>query len=115
MLKCWSHSAGLNILRHETHRRRFQGLKNRRRFFEMLAASPLLGSFAAVAWQKEEAGSGVTSPRDAINVMDFEEAAHKVLAPAHWGYLVTGVDDDATLKANHEAYMTHRTSSEAVG
>ena len=79
-------------------------LKNRRRFFEMLAASPLVSSFAALAWQKEEAGSRVTSPRDAIDVMDFEEAAHKVLAPAHWGYLVTGVDDDATLKANHEAY-----------
>lgn len=79
-------------------------LKNRRRFFEMLAASPLLGSFAALAWQNEEAGSGVKSPRDAIDVMDFEEAAHKVLSPAHWGYLVTGVDDDTTLKANHEAY-----------
>ena len=46
----------------------------------MLAASPLFGSFAALAWQKEEAGSGVTSPRDAIDVTDFEEAAH-------WGYL----------------------------
>jgi 4-hydroxymandelate oxidase len=79
-------------------------LKNRRRFLEMLAASPLLGSFAALAWQKQKAGSGVTSPRDAIDVMDFEEAAHKVLSPAHWGYLVTGVDDDATLKANHDAY-----------
>ena len=36
--------------------------------------------------------------------MDFEDAARKALPPAHFGYLSTGVDDDLTLKANHEAY-----------
>jgi isopentenyl diphosphate isomerase/L-lactate dehydrogenase-like FMN-dependent dehydrogenase len=36
--------------------------------------------------------------------MEFEEPAHKVLPPAHWGYLTTGVDDDLTLKANREGF-----------
>jgi (S)-2-hydroxy-acid oxidase len=36
--------------------------------------------------------------------MDFEAAARKALPPAHFGYLATGVDDDGTLKANHEGY-----------
>lgn len=32
--------------------------------------------------------------------MDFEPAARRALRPAHWGFLYSGVDDDATLKAN---------------
>jgi isopentenyl diphosphate isomerase/L-lactate dehydrogenase-like FMN-dependent dehydrogenase len=36
--------------------------------------------------------------------MDFQEAARRVLPPAHWGYMATGVDDDLTLKANVEAF-----------
>ena len=36
--------------------------------------------------------------------MEFEAAARKALPPAHFGYMATGVDDDATLQANHEAY-----------
>src|SRR5579883_313356 len=65
----------------------------RRRFLEFLAASPLLAA------QQEPAG-----PQDALNVSDFEELARKALPPAHFGYLQTGVDDDLTLRANHEAY-----------
>ena len=37
--------------------------------------------------------------------MDFEEAARKALPPAHWGYMTSGVDDDATLKANREGFQ----------
>jgi isopentenyl diphosphate isomerase/L-lactate dehydrogenase-like FMN-dependent dehydrogenase len=36
--------------------------------------------------------------------MDFEPAARKVLPPAHFGYLATGVDDDVTLAANREGF-----------
>jgi isopentenyl diphosphate isomerase/L-lactate dehydrogenase-like FMN-dependent dehydrogenase len=36
--------------------------------------------------------------------MEFEEIAHSRLPPAHWGYIATGVDDDATLKANVGAF-----------
>jgi isopentenyl diphosphate isomerase/L-lactate dehydrogenase-like FMN-dependent dehydrogenase len=36
--------------------------------------------------------------------MDFAEPAHQALAPAHWGYLATGVDDNATLEANFAGF-----------
>ena len=63
-------------------------LRNRRQFLAFLAGSPLL----------------LGQQDDALNVMDFEAAARKVLPPAHFGYLATGVDDDATLRANREGY-----------
>lgn len=79
-------------------------LRNRRRFLQFLAGSPLLAAMPALAWQREQAPGGLASPKDALNVMEFEEAARKILPSAHFGYLSTGVDDDLTLKANHEAY-----------
>jgi isopentenyl diphosphate isomerase/L-lactate dehydrogenase-like FMN-dependent dehydrogenase len=52
----------------------------------------------------------IVAPEQALNVMDFEPAARKALAkaPAHFGYLASGVDDDATLRANHEDYQKIR-------
>jgi 4-hydroxymandelate oxidase len=32
--------------------------------------------------------------------MEFEELARKALPPAHFAYLATGVDDDATVRLN---------------
>jgi 4-hydroxymandelate oxidase len=99
--------------------------KTRRSFLRMLAASPLLaaphlfaGSLkpllaspeitqsAFLGWLDafQQSEDVITSPEQAFNVMDFEPAARKALPPAHWGYLATGVDDDATVRANHEAY-----------
>ena len=72
---------------------------SRRRFLQFLAGSPLL----AHAWAQPDA-EVIADPKDALNVLDFEGAAHKALPPAHWGYMATGVDDDATLKANREAF-----------
>src|SRR5437667_8244610 len=72
----------------------------RRRFIKFLAGSPVLASLPKEAWAAAE----LASPQDAINVMDFEEAARRALPPAHWGYMATGVDDDLTLKANMEAF-----------
>jgi isopentenyl diphosphate isomerase/L-lactate dehydrogenase-like FMN-dependent dehydrogenase len=46
----------------------------------------------------------ISSPEEAINVMDFEEPARKALPPAHWGYLTSGVEDDATLRANRDGF-----------
>jgi isopentenyl diphosphate isomerase/L-lactate dehydrogenase-like FMN-dependent dehydrogenase len=46
----------------------------------------------------------ITSPDQALAVMDFEPAARKVIPPAHFGYLATGVDEDATVRANREGY-----------
>jgi 4-hydroxymandelate oxidase len=75
--------------------------QDRRRFLKFLAGSPLLSSVPAAAWQE---ATVLAKPEDALNVMEFEAAARKTLPPAHYGYMATGVDDDYTLKANHEAY-----------
>ena len=69
----------------------------RRRFLRFLAGSPLL----AMAQQKS---GPLADPKDAIDIMDFEAAARQALPPAHFGYLATGVDDDATLQANREGF-----------
>jgi isopentenyl diphosphate isomerase/L-lactate dehydrogenase-like FMN-dependent dehydrogenase len=53
----------------------------------------------------------ISDPSQAINIFDFEAAARKALPPAHWGYLSTGVDDDATLKANREAFSHYQLRS----
>src|SRR5262245_55748492 len=97
----------------------------RRRFLRLLAASPLLAfsgySFTPLMKQLmsgsenatdafavlESFAQGeelVTSPEQAVNVMEFEAIARKKLPPAHFGYLATGVDDDATLRANREGF-----------
>src|SRR5258708_31646508 len=43
-------------------------------------------------------------PGEALNVLDFEEAAHRKVQPGHWTYMASGVDDDATLRANREGF-----------
>ena len=82
-------------------------LRSRRQFLQFVAASPLLTP-AARAWSQQVANSrepGVlASAKDALNVMDFEEAARRALPPAHWGYMASGVDDNLTLKANMDAF-----------
>ncbi len=74
----------------------------RRRFLGFLAASPLL------SLDRREAEAVIAEPAQAINVFDFEAAARKVIAPAHFGYLATGVEDDRTVRENHEAYSRIR-------
>jgi 4-hydroxymandelate oxidase len=41
-------------------------------------------------------------------VFDFEAAARKVVPPAHWGYLMTGVDGEETLKANRDGFSRYQ-------
>jgi len=100
-------------------------LTARRRLLRYLAASPVaaematLGSAAALLSlptalfaqsydvlraQTRKVGDIIEAPEDALNVMDFEPAARKALPPAHFGYLATGVDGDATLRANQEDF-----------
>lgn len=79
-------------------------LSSRREFFKFLAASPLC---VAAGWSQSNApqqDSLLAKPDDALSVMDFEEGARRALPPAHRGYMVTGVDDDLTLRANSEGY-----------
>jgi 4-hydroxymandelate oxidase len=93
---------------------------SRRRFLKFLAASPVFRSLHLPAGWTQGVLSGrtdlgalqeavadeptIASAEDAINIMDFEAVARKKLPPAHFGYLATGVDDDATIRANREGY-----------
>jgi 4-hydroxymandelate oxidase len=100
-------------------------IKTRRKFLQMLSASPLLaspglhgGSFSHLlaagevtekkflGWldSLQQSDEVISSPDQAFDVMDFEPAARKALPPAHFGYLATGVDDDGTVRANLEGY-----------
>lgn len=89
----------------------------RRRFLRFLSHSPLV-ALAGFPWavlaQRLTTGRDATSrlgpddviasPEQALNVMDFEAVARQRLPPAHFAYLATGVDDDATLRANREGF-----------
>jgi isopentenyl diphosphate isomerase/L-lactate dehydrogenase-like FMN-dependent dehydrogenase len=85
----------------------------RREFLKFLAASPYVAALGGVATFLErgllaqgaqEASDVIAEPARAITVFDFEEAAHRKVPPGHWAYMVSGVDDDATLRANREAF-----------
>ena len=91
---------------------------SRRRFLKFLAGSPLLawsgaGALAHEApsrlpdpmmWAPRDLGELIKSPRDAINVFDFEPVAYKNVPPAHFGYMASGIDDEVTLRENREAF-----------
>jgi 4-hydroxymandelate oxidase len=100
-------------------------LNTRRKFLRMLSASPLLAAPGLLAgpfsrllsahevteknflrWLDElqQSDEVISSPDQALEVMDFEAAARKALPPAHFGYLATGVDGDGTVRANREGY-----------
>jgi hypothetical protein len=93
---------------------------SRRRLLRFLAASPLvlagtpLSRLLAQTVQKSR-GTQTTRPdvrvdalitkvEEALDVFDFEAVAKQILPPAHFGFLATGTDDDATVHANREAF-----------
>ncbi|MCA1676542.1 MAG: alpha-hydroxy-acid oxidizing protein, partial [Actinobacteria bacterium] len=80
----------------------------RRQLLQFLAASPFLSPLAAVASGLQASTSPledlITSPEQALNVFDFEAVARQRLPPAHFGYMATGVDDDATVRANRDGF-----------
>jgi 4-hydroxymandelate oxidase len=51
-----------------------------------------------------KARAPITSPDQALSLMDFEALARDALPPAHFGYIATGADDDRTVVRNHEAF-----------
>jgi len=80
---------------------------NRRQFFQFLAASAVLTpSVRALAQQAAISNDPavIRSAKEALQVMDFEPAARRALPPAHWGYMASGSEDDATLRANIAAF-----------
>src|SRR3954471_346530 len=92
---------------------------HRRRFMQFLAASPLVASVPAAAQvlmpksrQSDpamgaplEADKLIKSPKDAINVFDFEPVARQNVPPSHFGYMASGIDDEVTLRANREDFL----------
>ncbi|MEY2853399.1 MAG: L-lactate dehydrogenase [Pseudomonadota bacterium] len=83
------------------------GLRNRRELLQWLAASPALALSARIAQAAGALPSAAAAPpvaADMLDVFDMEAAAKKLVPPAHWGYLQSGVDGDVTLRANQAGY-----------
>jgi isopentenyl diphosphate isomerase/L-lactate dehydrogenase-like FMN-dependent dehydrogenase len=92
---------------------------SRRKFLQFLAASPFfaasdLAAFANEApsrlpdpmvWAPHNLDKLIASPKDAINVFDFEPVARKNIPPAHFGYMASGIDDEVTLRENRAAFQ----------
>ena len=87
----------------------------RREFLKFLAASPYVAALGGVSAFLERSGLAfaqngrpvadiIASPAEALNVFDFEEPAHRKVNPGHWAYMASGVDDDATLRANRDGF-----------
>jgi len=95
---------------------------SRRHFLTFLAGSPLLaaaGLDESVFTRMLHASDGprtrlddsalqlaqqIRTAGDALNVFDFEPVAKQNIPVAHWGYLATGTDDDATIQANRDGF-----------
>ncbi len=95
-------------------------LASRRKFLQFLAASPLLAGSDLAAWAASETPNLlpdpmlwghrgldrlIKSPKEAINVFDFEPVMFKNVPPAHFGYMASGIDDEMTLRANREGFQ----------
>ncbi len=99
--------------------------ESRRALLKYLAASPLLASAASLGCEgaereddapaasdrrgtlgepDQELGELVANADQALDVFDLRVTAQQALPPAHYGYIATGVDGDATLRANRAAF-----------
>jgi isopentenyl diphosphate isomerase/L-lactate dehydrogenase-like FMN-dependent dehydrogenase len=98
----------------------FDQTTSRRLFLKFLAGSPLFASTALSAfanevphelppdpmvWMPRDMDSLIKSPKEALDVFDFEPVMHKNVPPAHFGYMASGVDDDVTLRANRAGFQ----------
>jgi 4-hydroxymandelate oxidase len=92
---------------------------SRRHFLRFLAGSPLFAGGAASAlagespsklpdpmlWAPQNLEELIKTPKEAINVFDFEPVCRKNVPPAHFGYMASGIDDEVTLRANREGFL----------
>src|SRR3954463_3949688 len=92
---------------------------SRRLFLKFLAASPLLAAsdlaaFASEApsrlpdpmvWAPRSLDKLISTPKEALNVFDFEPVMAQNVPPAHFGYMAAGIDDETTLRANREGFQ----------
>ncbi|HMA02201.1 MAG: alpha-hydroxy acid oxidase [Gemmatimonas sp.] len=100
-------------------------MTHRREFLRYLTGSPLLAAVGlnphflrdlasssprraaaalSLAQQQLQAASLIHSPAEALDVFDFEPVAKKNIPVAHWAYLASGTDDDATILVNREGF-----------
>src|ERR1035438_2248200 len=93
--------------------------QSRRKFLQFMAASPLFapGALAGevpvvpskasdpVLWAPLQTDKLIKSPKEAINVFDFEAPCRVNVPPAHFGYMASGIDDEVTLRANREGFL----------
>src|SRR5437660_6909523 len=93
--------------------------ENRRRFLQFLAGSPLAVAAGTgwaqllpksrvsdpAMWAPLEPDKLITTPKEAINVFDFEPVARQNVPPAHFGYMASGIDDEVTLRTNREDFL----------
>jgi isopentenyl diphosphate isomerase/L-lactate dehydrogenase-like FMN-dependent dehydrogenase len=85
----------------------------RREFLKFVAASPYVAALGGVAaflrqgafaQNAQEVSDVINEPAQALNIFDLEEAARRKVQPGHWAYMMSGVDDDGTLRANREGF-----------
>lgn len=81
-------------------------MSDRRAFLKFVASSPLLAAAPTFATMLQQ--GSIEQAADALDVFDFEAAAQKVVPPAHWGYLMTGVDGEDTLRANRDGFKRYQ-------
>ncbi len=102
----------------------FSTAANRRRFLKYLAGSGAValsghGELAnaleapnrlpdPMVWAPRDLDHLITTPKEAINVFDFEPVMHKNVPPAHFGYMASGIDDEVSLRANREGFLKYQ-------
>ena len=74
-------------------------MNHRRAFLRFLAGSPFLTGLSA------EEPPAISDLKEALSVLDFEEAARRKVSQGHWTYMASGVDNDVTLRANREGFQ----------
>lgn len=95
---------------------------SRRHFLTFLAGSPLLAAagldesvFTRLLHATDkprtrlddtalQLAQQIRTAGEALDVFDFEPVAKQNIPVAHWGYLATGTDDDATIQANRQGF-----------
>jgi len=58
-----------------------------------------------MVWAPRSLDKLISSPKEAINVFDFEPVMQKNVPPAHFGYMASGIDDEVTLRANRDGFL----------
>jgi isopentenyl diphosphate isomerase/L-lactate dehydrogenase-like FMN-dependent dehydrogenase len=78
-------------------------MANRRALLRFLASSPLIAAAGGIPLALADEAL-LASAAEALDVFEFETMARKLVPPAHWGYLASGVDGETTLRANSSDY-----------